>query len=484
MFDLSRDEITDGSIPRALVLLAAPLVVQNLVQVVQQVVDTFWVGRIGENAVAAVGLNFPLTALLTSVLVAPFVGVQVLVSQRAGRDDESAARSAGFHGLVLAFVFGLAMATLTVVYAEELIALLNPGQEVADLAVLYLRIYMVGFVAAGMSDALEAGFIGWGDSRAALYINVTVVLVNIVLDPFLILGWDVGPIAVPALGIRGAAYATAVGFVCGFLLAAVLVLGPRNTYSLGRDAVGFDLDEFRELLDIGAPSTGQHVASQSVRVVIVGIVSLAGGAAGLAAYTVGARVATIAFIPAGGLQQAAQSIVGQNLGAGQPDRASRVTWVGVGIAVVALGAIGIAQWFTAGLITNVFVPDLTPEGFRLTVRYLEILTFGYWAIGATYLFLGGFNGARRTRTSLVVDLLKYWVVRLPIAALALPVGFSVSLLGLTMAPGFGMGVTAVFWAVTVSNVVAAVGVGLYYWYTTREGMLERAAERATGRTAD
>jgi putative MATE family efflux protein len=343
---------------------------------------------------------------------------------------------------------------------------------------------MVGFVAAGMSDALEAGFIGWGDSRAALYINVTVVLVNIVLDPFLILGWDVGPIAVPALGIRGAAYATAVGFVCGFLLAAVLVLGPRNTYSLGRDAVGFDLDEFRELLDIGAPSTGQHVASQSVRVVIVGIVSLAGGAAGLAAYTVGARVATIAFIPAGGLQQAAQSIVGQNLGAGQPDRASRVTWVGVGIAVVALGAIGIAQWFTAGLITNVFVPDLTPEGFRLTVRYLEILTFGYWAIGATYLFLGGFNGARRTRTSLVVDLLKYWVVRLPIAALALPVGFSVSLLGLTMAPGFGMGVTAVFWAVTVSNVVAAVGVGLYYWYTTREGMLERAAERATGRTAD
>jgi Na+-driven multidrug efflux pump len=161
-----------------------------------------------------------------------------------------------------------------------------------------------------------------------------------------------------------------------------------------------------------------------------------------------------------------------------------VTWVGVGIAVVGLGLIGVAQWLTAGLITNVFVPDLTPEGFRLTVRYLEILTFGYWAIGATYLFLGGFNGARRTRTSLVVDLLKYWAVRLPIAALALPVGFSVSLLGLTMAPGFGMGVTAVFWAVTISNVVTAVGVGLYYWYTTRDGMLERAAERATGRTAD
>jgi putative MATE family efflux protein len=475
MFDLSQEEITEGSISRALVLLAAPLVVQNLVQVVQQVVDTFWVGRIGETAVAAVGLNFPLIALLLSVLTTPFVGVQVLVSQRIGNDDREGARSAGFHGVVLALVLGVTMAVVTVTYAEELIALLNPGAEVARLAVLYLRIYMVGVILAAVSDALEAGFVGSGDSRAALYINLTVVVVNIVLDPFLILG--IGPF--PALGIRGAAYATAFGFLCGFLLAAALTLGRRDSYTLTRESVGFEIDEFRELIDVGGPTAAQRLGGQSVRVVLVSIVAITGGAAGLAAYTVGARIAAIAYIPASGLQQAAQSIVGQNLGAGQPDRASRVTWVGVGIAAGALAVVGAVQWVVPEFITNVFVPDLTPEGFRLTVTYLEILAYSYWAIGGTYLFLGGFNGARRTRTSLVVDLLKYWAIRFPIGVLALPATFAVSLFGVSLTPGIGLGVTAIFWAVTISNVVTVVGVGAYYWYTTNDGMLQRAAERAS-----
>jgi putative MATE family efflux protein len=475
MFDLSQEEITEGSIPRVLVLLATPLVVQNLVQVVQQVVDTFWVGRIGETAVAAVGLNFPLTALLLSVLSTPFVGVQVLVSQRTGTDDRAGARRAGFHGVVLALVLGVAMAAVTVLYAAELIALLNPGDEVARLATLYLRIYMLGVIVAGMSDALEAGFIGSGDSRAALYINITVVVVNIVLDPFLILG--VGPF--PALGIEGAAYATAAGFLCGFILAVALTLGRRDSYTLTRESVGFELDEFRELIDVGAPTTAQRLGSQSVRVVLVSIVAITGGAAGLAAYTVGARIATVAYIPASGLQQAAQSIVGQNLGAGRPGRAGRVTWVGVGIAAGALTVVGAIQWVVPEFITNVFVPDLTPDGFRLTVTYLEILAYSYWAIGGTYLFLGGFNGARRTRTSLVVDLLKYWVIRFPIGVLALPATFAVSLFGLSITPGVGLGVTAIFWAVTISNVVTVLGVGAYYWYTTNDGMLERAADRAS-----
>lgn len=475
MFDLSKEEITEGSIPRALVLLATPLVAQNLVQVVQQVVDTFWVGRIGETAVAAVGLNFPLLALLLSVLSTPFVGVQVLVSQRTGDDDRAGARSAGFHGVVLALVLGAVMAAVTVTYADELIALLNPGEEVARLAVLYLRIYIVGVVVAGMSDALEAGFVGSGDSRAALYINLSVVVVNVVLDPFLILG--IGPF--PALGVAGAAYATAAGFLCGFLLAAALTLGGRDSYTLTRESVGLELDEFRELIDVGAPTTAQRLGGQSVRVVLVSIVAITGGAAGLAAYTIGARIAAIAYIPASGLQQAAQSIVGQNLGAGQPRRASRVTWVGVGIAVGALSVVGLVQWLVPELITTVFVPDLTPLGFQYTVTYLEILAYSYWAIGGTYLFLGGFNGARRTRTSLVVDLLKYWGIRFPIGVLALPATFAVSVFGLSLTPGVGLGVTAIFWAVTVSNVVTVVGVGVYYWYTTNDGMLERAADQAS-----
>ncbi|MCH7660194.1 MAG: ABC transporter permease subunit [Euryarchaeota archaeon] len=129
---------------------------------------------------------------------------------------------------------------------------------------------------------------------------------------------------------------------------------------------------------------------------------------------------------------------------------------------VTLAVVGAIQFAVPDLLTRLFIPDISPEGFALTVEYLVILSYGYWAIGVTYLFLAGFNAARRTRTSMVASLLQYWAVRLPIAAGGALV--------------FGFGVSAVFWAVTISNIVAAVGLGLYYRYETQSGMLKRATE--------
>ncbi|MDY6765299.1 MAG: MATE family efflux transporter, partial [Halobacteria archaeon] len=311
MFDVSQEEITEGSIARTLLTLAAPLVVQNLVQVVQQVVDTFWVGRLSENAVAAIGLNFPVMALLFSAPIGIFVGTQVLVSQRVGGDDVTGARRGAFHGVLLALITGVIIAGVVILGAPNIISLLSSNPTVSALAVTYLATVMLGFPLMSMSDAIEAGFVGWGDSRAALYINVTAVVVNIGLDPFLIFGY--GPF--PRLEILGAGLATALGYSAGFVLAFVLVIRGRegHEYRLTPSSAEVRIDDFREVIDIGLPSAGQNVASQSVRVVIIGIVAAVGGAAGLAAYTVGARIASVAFIPANGLQQAAQSMVGQNL---------------------------------------------------------------------------------------------------------------------------------------------------------------------------
>lgn len=462
MLDVSREDITKGSLSRALLVLAAPLVAQNFAQIAQAVVDTFWLGQLGENAVAAVGLNFPVTAVVFAFgSQAAFVGTQVVVSQRYGSEDETGARRAAFHGLVMAVTFGVVMAAVTFAAARPFLSLFDPGEAVLPLAIIYLSTWAIGVPIASASDALEAGFIGWGDSRAAFLINGVSVLVNIVLDPFLIFG--VGPF--PEMGIQGAALATVLGYAGGLLVAVGMVAGLRDTFTLGRDAVAFRISEFHELLDVGAPAAGQLFSSQSARLVMVAIVSLVGGGAGLAAYNVGGRIATIAYVPAQGLSQAATSVVGQNLGADRPDRARRTTWLGVVIAAVGLSVFGVVQFVFPEAITAVFLPDASPRTVSLTVVYLQILAIGYWGIGAGYLFNGGFNGARRTRTSLVIDLLKYWGVRLPIAA------------GGTFL--LGMDVTAVFWAVTASNVVAAVGAGAYYYYTTNNGMLERAVDVAT-----
>ncbi|MFT4890383.1 MAG: putative MATE family efflux protein [Halobacteriales archaeon] len=466
MFDLSSDEITEDSLSRVLVVLAAPLVVQNLVQVAQMVVDTFWVGRLGATAVGAVGLTYPVVALLMALgVLGPTIGTQVIVSQRAGGDDVSGARRIAIHGIVLGVGFGTIIALVTLLAPGRIVRLLNAGPAVAPLATTYLATYVLSFPFVGLSDTIEGGFVGWGDSRAALYLNVIAVVVNIGLDPFLIFG--IGPF--PALGIKGAALATVIGYGTGAVFATAMVLGFRDTFTLTRDAVDFSLEEFYNLLDVGLPTTGQRLAQDVVRVVIVGVVATAGGAAGLAAYMIGARVASVSFIPASGLQQAATSVVGQNLGADKPGRARRTTWVGVTIAAGVLTVIGAVQWLIPVPLTKLFVPDVGPETLDLTVQYLKILALGYWAIGAAYLVRGGFNGARRTRTSMVMSILQYWGVRLPIAA------GGVFLLN--------YGVIAAFWAVTLSNIAAAVGGGLYYWYTTEQGMLQRAAREATSDAA-
>lgn len=461
MFDVTSEDITEGPLVRTLLVLAAPLFVQNLVQVAQQVVDLFWVGRLGQDQVAGVGFTFPVVGLITVALVGVFVGVQVVVSQRVGAEDAPGARRAAVQGVLLAVISGLVLAVLVALFARDLVEALTLGRldpTVVGYAATYLAVWGFALIPAGISDALEAGFLGWGDSRASLYVNVTAVMGNIILDPFLIFG--LGPF--PALGVEGAALATVLGYVGGAVLALGLVASGTRSFSIGRESLTVRLDDAKQVLSIGLPNAGEHAASQSVRVVIIGLVAVVGGGPALAAYAIGARVASVAFIPATGLQQAAQSIVGQNLGAGNTARAERTTWSGAAIAAGALAVVGLVQWVAPGTVATLFVPEIGVEALDLARSYLQILAYGYPAIGATYLLLAGFNGAGETQISFMIRMTQYWAVRLPIAAVG--------------AVWLDYGVMAVFWAVTLSNVLAALGAAGYYRYRTGQGMLHRAAE--------
>lgn len=467
MFDLANDEITEGSIPRALLVLAAPLVAQNFALVAQQVVDIFWVGRLGEEAVAAVGLVIPYTALLMVPLVMLFVGSQIITAQRVGAGDIVGARRVPFNAIALLLPVALLFIGVVVAFGEELVAVFDPSATVAPLAVTYLTAYAVyALLPSALSDTLESGFTAWGDTRTALVINLSAIVVNLVLDPFLILGWW----EFPAMGIEGAALATGIGYGVGALVALGYMTRDTNEFSLTRESLSLQPDIFRELVEVGSPVAIQNAGRHLARLLMIGVVSLAGGAAGLAAYTIGARVATIAFVPAGGLGQASTSVIGQNLGANQPGRAEHATWFGVGVAAVGLSLLGLVQYLFPAAIAQLFVPDISGAALESTVMYLQILVFGYWALGAIYTLEAGFNGASRTDVSMWSTMVQYWAVRLPIAA-----GGAFVL---------GWGVEAAFWGVTLSNVAAAVWLGVYYWYSTHDGMLERAAEQASGSAAD
>lgn len=464
MLEVSSEEITEGNLSRAMLLLATPLVAQGFVRVGEAVVDLFWLGRLSGDAVAGVGLAMPVyTLVIALVFFAPMVGTQVIVSQRVGAEDETRARRAAFNGIAVAGGLALVGGGLGYVAAGpaiEWLASMDPsadgGVAIQDTAITYLRVLLMGLSLAAVSDVLENVYISHGDSKTSLYMNVIPVVVNVTLDPFLIFG--VGPF--PQLGVQGAALATVASWTAGLAFGVgLLALGRREGLFSWATAT-LHVGDVTELLDVGLPTAGQHLARQSARFAVIVVVFMAGGGAGVAAYYVGARVAAVAFVPAGGFKQAVQSVVAQNLGAKKAMRADRATWLATGMAVVVLTFVGVIQWLVPGSIVTLLAPELDAEVAALTVDYLTILAYGYPAIGAAYLLEAGFNGARRTRVSFVATLLQFYAVRLPVA-----VGGALL---------FGFGVRAVFWAVTISNVAMACGLAAYYRYSVSDGMLDRA----------
>lgn len=460
MLDVSREDIVEGSLARALVVLAAPLVAQQIVVAAGAVVDIFWVGRLSEAAVAAVGLVVPVYAIIGIPVTMAYSGAQILTAQEVGAENDERARQIPVHGMVLGVAFAVVLIALTQVFAADIVSLFQPSAEVFPLAVTYLSTFVFVYIPWAVSDSLEGGFVGWGDSRTSLVLNSTNIGVNAVLDPLLIFGW--GPF--PEWGVFGAAMASVGGGVTSAVLAVAIAASGRRHYRLPSGVIEFDASAFREIFEVGGPVALQNSARQAARLLMVAIVSIVGSTAGLAAYNVGAQLATLAFVPAFGLQGAMTSVIGQNLGAERPERAHRATWLGVAIAVVALTGLGVVQWLFPEFIARIFVPDISMPTLVLTVAYLKILALGYPALGAIYTFEAGFNGASRTKISMYSTLLQYWTVRLPIAA----VGAFV----------LGLGVYAVFWGVTLSNVAAAFGLGAYFYYKTSEGMLEHAADAA------
>lgn len=465
MLDVSSEEITDGNLGRAMFVLAVPLVVQNLVRVGEAVADLFWLGRLSSAAVSGVGLAVPIYTLLTAAVFFPtFVGTQVLVSQRVGSGDDVGAQSAAVAGVVAALVVGTVVGLAGFLAVDPLVSALasvDPGATGAAVeraAVQYLRVSLLGVALLAVTDVVEAVYVGHGDSRASLYMNLVAVLGNVALDPLLIFG--VGPF--PRLEVYGAALATIGGSAAGLLIGIGFYLGGRQPGMFSWATAEVDLAEVRELLDVGAPTAGQQVARQAGNLLMVVVVFLTGGGAGLAAYHIGYRVSAISFTPAIGCQQAVQSVVGQNLGAANPGRANRATWLSTGAVVGLLGVVGSLQWLFPAEVTTLLVPTIDPGALELSVAYLRILAYGYPAIGAAYLLEAGFNGARRTEVGFVTTALQFYAVRLPVAA-------GVGLL-------LGAGVEAVFWAVTASNALAAVGLAGYYYREVAAGMLDRAVE--------
>jgi len=463
-------DMTTGSIAPKLLTLAWPLVAGNLLQTVYNLADMFWVGRVSPEALAAVSLMFPLTYLFISTALGLTAATIALVSQYVGAGDQRKADRVVAQTILLTIVASTVLAGFGLFFRQELLSLMGAEGTVFTESLAYIEIIFLGLPLTFLFFAFRSSLQGAGDTKTAMWLMLLSAGLNVVLDPFLILGW--GPF--PAMGVRGAAWAT---FLARAAVAGagihILLRGGFGVKLYVRDLTP-DWGVLRKLVTIGYPSTIDGWARSFSAVVMAAFVTPFGTAA-IGAYGIGVRLMSISWTVSGAVGQATATGVGQNLGSNTPDRAASVTWVATGGTMAVLFAAAGICLLIPELLIGVFTddPDIVAEG----VVFLSIIA-PFWAFfGGTMVIQGAFRGAGQTKVAMALSLLSRWVFRIPVAIL---LAFSASVAlpgtGLTVT-GLGIGVEGIWTAFSfgafMSFLVAVFWFQLGRW---TEGIIEEEPE--------
>lgn len=409
MADGNHNHLTEGSLPRGILRLAIPMLVSALLQNAQSLIDLYWIGRLGADSVAALAIGGTVLMMLFPLVMGMAVGTVAIVSRRIGEGDERGTSYAAGQALSVAMGLGLIAGVAGWLFAGKFPLLLGADPAVALLAAEYLEILFLGsFTVFVLFVGGHSIFQAAGNTVIPMVLMIAANGINLVLDPILIFGLY----GAPALGIRGAAIAT----VMSQALAAggALVLLRRGTggirlhprHMLPRPAIALNI------LRIGLPGTGQMLARSLMALVLMRIVATAGTAA-IAAFGAGHRLQMLILMPAFVLGNAAATMVGQNLGAGRPDRAARGAWIAAWMDVALMVLFGGALAVFAPALMGIFTVD--PAVITIGADFLRI-TCGFYVFVAPSIVLGrALQGAGDTLSPMILTLVALWGIQVPLA---------------------------------------------------------------------
>ena len=416
-------------IGRAVVLLAVPMVLEMMMESVFVVADVFFVGRLGPDAVATVGITESLMTVMYALAIGLSIGAAATVARRVGeKDPDSAGRSAVqsvLMGLGAAAIFG----TIGTLFGPQLLALMGASDDVLRTGSTFARVMLGGSGTVVMLFLINAVFRGAGDAAIAMRVLWFANAINIILGPCLIFG--IGPF--PELGVTGAAVGTTIGRGSGVVYQLIHLSRGHGRLRIRRSHLKLDLDVMRSIVRISGTATFQNFVGTASWMGLVRILTGFGSAA-VAGNTIGIRIILFALLPSFGVSNAAATLVGQNLGAKKPDRAEAAAWKAGMYNTICLGTVGAIFLLFAPQIVSLFTMD--PEVALYAVRCLRIVSAGFLFYGYAMVLTASFNGAGDTRTPTLINLVCLWMWEIPLAwALAHP---------------FGFGPTGVFIAVSVA----------------------------------
>jgi putative MATE family efflux protein len=404
----SHQDFTAGDLNRAILLLAIPMVLEMVLESLFAVVDVFWVGRMGASAVATVGLTESMLLLVFAVGMGLSLSTNAMVARRIGEKNPEGAAVAGvqavFLGLATSAIIGLPCLFL----APRLLRLMGATPEIVAVGSGYARIALGGSGVVLLLFLNNAIFRGAGDAAVAMRLLWVSNIINLILDPCLIFGW--GPF--PRLGVTGAALATFTGRGIGVAYQFYRLLRGTRRIRVLRHQIRLDLAVLARLVRLSFTGIIQFVIAQTSWIGLVRIVSFFGPAA-VAGYTIAIRIVIFVILPSWGLSNAAATLVGQNLGAKQPDRAEASVWRTGLYNMLFLGSVGILFTLFARPLVGVFTSD--PSVAPLAASCLRIVSYGNIGYAYAMVMLQAFNGAGDTLTPTILNLLGFWLFEIPLA---------------------------------------------------------------------
>lgn len=405
--DEDRDYTRIG-VRHAILLLAIPMVLEMAMESVFALVDIFFVSKLGQDAIATVGLTEGLMTLVYSLAWGLGMGITAVVARRTGEKDPGGASRAAMQGLLLIIFLGVLIAIPGLVAPGRLLAMMGAEPGVVALGAHYMRIMLGGNVIILLLFGVNAMFRGAGDAAMAMRSLALANGLNILLCPILIHG--VGPFE--GLGVTGAAVATTIGRASGVCYQLYHLFSGRGRITVRGVRVALDPVVMLNIIKVSAGGVAQFLIASASWVFMVRIVAAFGSAA-VAGYTVAVRIIIFSLLPSWGMANAASTLVGQNLGAGRPDRAARSAWLCGHYNMIFMVMVAIFFWIAAPWLMGVFTTDPIVVGYG--VDALRIVCLGYFFYGYGMVLAQAFNGAGDTLTPTVMNVVCFWLLEIPLA---------------------------------------------------------------------
>lgn len=435
-------KLTEGKILGSLVSIALPIIFSNILQTGYQLIDTFWLGRLGANAVAAVSLSFPILFLVLSLGGGLTLAGTVIVAQYKGANNQRQIDFSASQTVLVVFLVSVFLALVANFSAEPMMRMVGAGPEILEDSVTYFRISSYGFIFLFMFFVFQSLMRGIGNVLLPMYIIMSTVFLNLVLDPLFIYGW--GP--VPPMGVAGAAVVSVLTQGISAVIGIYILWKGSHGIKIKWSDMRFDFEWTRRMFRIGMPASFEQ-STRAAGMTMMVIIVTSFGSEVVAAYGIGSRILSLVIVPALGLAIATTTLVGQNVGAGKIKRAERIGNFSYKVAFFGLSAMGLLMFVFAENLTAFFVPN-EPQVIKDGALFIKIMACSFGFMGTQQVLNGVFNGTGFTKASMVISIFSLWIVRFPLAYV---LSYHTSL-----------GYEGIWWAFPISNVVAGLVAFTFY----------------------